>query len=140
MRVSFGHFLYRRYLHKYYKYCIIVKRFLKTHTMQSRKTLNPSRHFSAAILGIGIVSLFGALLFSHAMDSVQMKVSAAQQTCSGGLEMCMKSAENNSKCQACIKSDATITSSSCQACASVKAACQYIYNACTDEGGNIHAW
>ena len=108
--------------------------------MPTQKRFDPSWNFSAAILGIGAVSLVCALLFSNAMESVRMKASAAQQTCSGGLEMCMKSAERSPKCDACIGSDLAITSAACQACASVKALCQNGYNACTDEGGKIHAW
>lgn len=108
--------------------------------MPIQKTFDPSWNFSAAILGIGAVSLVCALLFSNAMKNVHMKASAAQLTCSGGLEMCMKSAEKNPECDACVGSNATITSATCQTCASVKATCQNGYNACTDEGGNIHAW
>jgi len=108
--------------------------------MPTQKKFDPSWNFSAAILGIGAVSLVCVLLFSHAMEGVRIKVNAAEQTSSGWLEMCMRSAEKKVECYACVSSDALITSASCQACAAVKALCQNEYNACTDEGGNIHAW
>lgn len=107
----------------------------------SQKKFDPSWNFSIAIVAIGATSLVCALFFAHAIENVKLSDSAAAKlTCEGTLEMCMQSTKQAPECRECAASDGTIQTDACQACAATKAPCQNHYNACTGEGGKIHAW
>lgn len=106
----------------------------------SQRKFEPSWNFSIAIVAIGATSLACALSFARALENVRLAASAAEFTCDGSLEICLKSIERAPECSECAASEGTIKSDACQSCAATKARCQNHYNACTGEGGKIHAW
>lgn len=108
--------------------------------MPTLRTLAPSRRFSLSIVVIGVVSLVSSVLFLQAMYTVQETADAAENTCSGELQQCMKSTQTMPECRECVASDGDIRTRSCQDCAGFKGLCQTEYSMCSKQGGKIHAW
>ena len=80
-------------------------------------------------------------MYSHALEQVRLTANAADYSCHGSLQICMKSAEKLEDCAACSKDNGnSVKTASCQACTAHKGICQNTYNGCSGHGDNIHPW